>query len=218
MANNCSKSLKVCALGVTQLTQDGSPDIGGDRFIVDDLITLTVSSEYGDDDDIERKSASGAVCLAYFSFGPFKRLNFTMDLCAANPELHAILVNGARLQSSAAVGFAWPEVGQVAACGTSGYFGVGLEAWTLNVGLDGTTDPTFPYLHWLFPRTFWRVGDKNFENAEMVHSFEGIGLQNDQWLDGPSADWPVPSDRAGQWLPTATLPTAQCGPYTIAAS
>lgn len=205
-------------MAVTELTADGSPDVGGDRFVFDDLITLTVSSEYGDDDDIERKSASGAVCLTYFAFGPLKRLTMSMDLCSANPELQALLVGGARLESSGAVGFGWPEVGVTQACGTAAYYGVGLEAWTLNVGADGTTDPTFPYLHWLFPRTLWRVGDKNFENDAMTHSFDGLGLQNSQWLDGPDADWPVPSDRVGQWLPTASIPTAQCGPYTIAAS
>lgn len=218
MANNCSKSLKVCAIAVTELTSDGSPKISGDRYVVDDLITLTVGSEYGDDDDIERKSASGAVCLTYFQFGPLKRLNMSMDLCSANPELHAKLVGGARLSSSGAIGFAWPQVGQTAACGQSGYNGVGLEAWTLNVGQDGTTDPTFPYLHWLFPRTYWRVGDKNFDDDAMTHSFEGLGLQNSQWLDGPDASWPVASDRVGQWLPTATLPTVGCGPSVIAAS
>ena len=218
MANNCGKSLKVCALAVTELSSDGSPLIGGDRFVVDDLITMTVSSEYGDDDDIERRSASGDVCLAYFQFGPFKRLNFTMDLCAANPELHAVLVNGSRLASGAKVGFGWPEVGASSACAGSGYNGVGLEAWTLHVGSDGTVDATHPYLHWLFPRTYWRVGDKNFENDAMTHSFEGLGTQNAQWLDGPNGDWPVPSDRAGQWLPTTTLPTAGCTATTIAAS
>lgn len=218
MANNCTKSLKVCALAVNDLTADGSPRIAGNRYVVDDLITLTVSSEYGDDDDIERKTASGAIALAYFAFGPFKRLSFKMDLCAANPELHASLVNGARLASGAAVGFGWPQVGVTPGCGSTVYNGVGVEAWTLNVGTDGTTDPTFPYLHWLFPRTFWRVGDKNFEDADMVHSFEGVGFQNSQWLDGPLGDWPVPSDRAGQWLPTATLPTVACTPSVIAAS
>lgn len=218
MANSCGRSLKVCADRVTKIAQDGSPIVGTlNRYTANDLVTLTVTSEYSDDDDIEVRGASGDICLAYFAFGPMKRLSFEMERCAADPEMHAMLVGETTLVSGAAVGFRWPEVGVGLGCSAS-VFGVAYEAWTLHVGRDGQPDPTYPYLWWLFPRTKWKVADKNFENAAMAHKFTGVGQENDQWLDGPDNDWPVTSDRVGQWLPTATLPTAQCGPSAVTAS
>lgn len=219
MANSCGRSLKVCADRITKLELDGSPDVGSlNRYTANDLVTLTVTSEYSDDDDFEVRGASGDICVRWFSFGPFKRLSFEMERCAADPEFGAMLIGESTLTSGAAVGFRWPEIGVGGGCSGQSQLGVAYECWTLHVGADGQIHPTLPYLRWLFPRTRWKVGDKNFENAPMSHRFTGSGEENDQWLDGPDNDWPVLSDRSGQWLPVATLPTAQCGPQSVAAS
>lgn len=219
MANSCTRSLKVCALKITKIALDGSPVVGASNaYITNDLVTLTVGSEYEADDDFVVRGASGDICLNYFAFGPLKRLTFDMDLCSADPELHSLLTGQSTLVSSAAVGFHWPDVGVGQGCSGGTYYGVGLEAWTLNVASDGSVDGTFPYLRWLFPKTFWRIGEKNMENAPMSHKFAGFGLENSQWLDGPSNDWPVASDRVGQWLPVATAPTPGCGYVAVAFS
>ena len=219
MSNSCGRSLKVCAMKVTKLAADGSPVVGAENaYVTNDLVTLTIGSEYSDDDDFEVRGASGDVCLAYFAFGPLKNLTFALNLCSADPELHALMTGQTPLESGEAVGFQWPEIGVGQGCSGGTYYGVGLEAWTLHVGSDGSLDPTFPYLRWLFPKTFWRVADKNMENAPMAHNFTGFGKQNDQWLDGPVNDWPVASDRAGQWLPVATAPTPSCGYVAVASS
>lgn len=215
MANTCTRSLKVCADRITKIAQDGSPVVGAlNLYTASDLVTLTVGTEYSDDDDFEVRGASGANCLSYFAFGPLKRLTFEMDRCAADPEFGALLVGESTITSGGAVGFKYPAIGTGNACGAGSYFGVGYEAWTLNVGSDGSAD-TFPYLRWLFPKTLWRVGDKNFENGPMSHKFTGVGFQNSQWLDGPGNDWPVSSDRAGQWLPVSSVPTPACGPGAV---
>lgn len=216
MANSCTRSLKVCADRITKIAADGSPVVGSlNTYTAGDLVTLTVETEYEDDDDFVVRGASGANCLTYFAFGALKRLNLEMDRCAADPEFGALLIGESTITSGAAVGFRWPAVGTGAACGASSYYGVGYEAWTLNVGSDGTADASFPYLRWLFPKTLWKVGGKNFENAPMSHKFTGAGFQNSQWLDGPANDWPVTSDRVGQWLPVATVPTPACGPAAV---
>lgn len=215
MTNRCTRSLKVCADRITKIAQDGSPVVGSlNTYTASDLVTLTVTTEYSDDDDFEVRGASGANCLSYFAFGALKRLGFEMDRCAADPEFGALLIGESTITSGDAVGFRWPAVGSGNACGGSSYYGVGYEAWTLNVGADGTAD-ALPYLRWLFPRTLWRVGEKNFENAPMSHKFSGVGFQNSQWLDGPANDWPVGSDRVGQWLPVSTVPTAACGASAV---
>lgn len=219
MSNSCGRSLKACAMKVTKLGADGSPVVGSENaYVTNDLVTLTIGSEYADDDDFEVRGASGDVCLRYFAFGPLKNITFGLNLCSADPELHALLTGQQTLESGEAVGFPWPEIGVGQGCSGGTYYGVGLEVWTLHVGSDGSLDGSFPYLRWLFPKTFWRIADKNIENAPMAHNFDGFGIQNDQWLDGPANDWPVLSDRAGQWLPVATAPTPQCGYAAVSSS
>lgn len=219
MANSCTRSLKACAVKFTKLASDGSPVVGAhNSYITDDLITLSIKTEYEGDDDFVVRGASGDVCLRYFAFGPLKNISFDLDGCAADPELHSLMVGETPLTAGAAVGFQWPEIGVGQGCSGGSYFGVGLEVWTRNVGADGSIDGSFPYLRWVFPKTFWRVSDKNVENAPMTHKFNGFGLQNAQWLDGPDNDWPVTSDRVGQWLPVATAPTPACGYHAVAST
>lgn len=219
MANSCGRSLKACVTEVTKLTQDGSPAIGPKNgYRTGDMVTLTMGSEFSDDDDFEMRGASGDICLRYFALGPFKRLSLNLELCSADPELHALLIGETPLTAGNAVGMRWPKIGQAAGCGNTGYFGVSIQVWTLHVRANGELDPNFPYIRWVIPRTFWRPDERVFENAPMAHKFTGNGEENGEWLDGPNNDWPVGSDRAAQWLPVATAPVAQCGYIPVASS
>lgn len=219
MANRCTRSLKVCASKITKIAADGSPVVGASSsYVFGDLVTLNVTSEYSDDDDLEVRGASGDICARYFAFGPLKNLTFELEGCSVDAERDSLLIGETPLTSGAATGFRWPEIGSGLGCAGGSYHGVGLEVWTLNVASDGSPDPTFPYWRWLFPRTYWKIGDKNFANEFMAPKFSGYGNQNPQWLDGPSNDWPVASDRVGQALEVATAPTPGCGYVAVAST
>lgn len=218
MSNDCKPQVQACAMRVTRLTADGSPDQGANNlYVTDTLVTLTATPVYADADEIEVKNACGVVCVSSIGDDTFKRLDISLSLCVPDPELSELLTGGVVLTSGAAVGYGYPAVGT--APGSS----VSIELWAKRIDTaTGDIDSTYPYNRWLFPKVKnLRVGERVFENGAFASPFTGRGFGNTEWLDGPEGDWPYPavgSDRVAQYIPVATIPDTACGYASATAS
>lgn len=214
----CTGSVQVCRLRIARLETDGSPDPGpGNLYVTDQMITLTVGVEITEGDDFEQKSGCGSICITFKDCDRIKRLTLTLSLCTPEPELSQLLVDGSELLLDAqgnTRGLKYPAVADPD-CPT----GVSVEAWSKNI-VGGTLHPDFPYIRWVFPKTFWQFGEKTLENAPMIHNFTGFGEENANWFDGPANDWDYDSDRIAQYAfdEDSNFPAATCGSTTLVAS
>lgn len=214
MASNCYHLLSLCRIRVARLESNGVPDPGaGNLYVSDAAINLVVGLEISEGTDHEQKNGCGDICFAFTERDKIKGLNLEIQLCDADPEMAELLTGGELLTSGGeTVGYALPPVGEV-----GNEFGVSIEAWTKNI--DGSTlDANYPYVRWVFPKTFWTFADKTLEDAPIVQAFTGKGEENVNWFDGPANDWDYTSDRLFQYAGDVALPAATCGATALAVS
>lgn len=200
-----------------RLASTGAPDPG---VVADNNLLVTKSfsrfqatAVYTDGDEIEDKNACGEVESNFKSADSFKRIDFEITLLQPDPYITAGLTDGNVLTSGEAIGMAYPAIGAVDE----------LNLWSIELwakrAKNGALDPDFPYAWWAAPQAQnIRIGDKTFENGTQLTVISGQLVENANWGDGPTNDWPVASDRVLQWIPTTTLPTVVCGPIELVAS
>lgn len=212
MAEDNLPQVQACAIRVARLDSNGVPTPGaGNMYTSDALTELTATPVYEDADELTQKSACGTTCLDYTGDDSFKRLDVSLTICTSDPFLMAMLGAGDVLVDGDVNGWAMPEIGPLTGNGVS------IEVWAKRID-DGDLDIDFPYAWWVLPKIKnLRYGEKKFENGASLPVFTGRGYQNPNWFDGPLNDWPVASDRALQWMPTAALPVIS-GLQPIAAS
>lgn len=209
----CLPQVQACALRVARLDGSGVPAPGASNLYVSSAMSkLTVTPVYSDADEIEEKNACGAVVISYKGNASFKRADFELELLTPDPQLVELLTNGSLLTTSSSYGSAAPAIGEV----TGTYFS--LEVWSRQIR-DGVVDATYPYAWWAFPAVKnTRFSPITFENAAKKITITGEMYENANWYNGPDNTWPSTSDRVWQWIPWASIPTAQCGYQTISAS
>lgn len=201
----CIPQVQCCAVRVTALNLDGSTVVGASSsYVTDSMVKVTMKPVYVTGDEIKESNACGASYVDFVSPPTKTRDDIEFDFLTEDPNLLSIMIpQGAVLTSGGATGFAGPPIGQ-----QSGQCAV--ELWTKRIN-GGVVDPTFPYAHWLFPYVNnLQEGDHEFSSTVGHLILSGQALENQNFFDGPANDWPVASNRTHQWLPTATLPTADC--------
>jgi len=90
----------------------------------------------------------------------------------------------ATLRDDKSVGWAAPAIGDDPAGN-----GVAIEVWSFAVA-DGKRTATNPFFHWIFPYCRLRQsGDRVIENGMLANTFEGYGIGNTAFSDGPDGRW-----------------------------
>lgn len=216
MAAACTAILQAVAARITALDASGVPTPGASSMtIIDGFTELAVTVEVEAGAEFIVKNAGGGLCVNFKDCDRLKRLALVFDICEFNPYAFSLLTEDAPLDSGDGRPFGWavPAIG-----GETCPEGVSIELWTKRIDSAGALDPDYPYMWWVLPRTQWQVGNRTFNNGPLSHPFTGFGIENPNWFDGPSNDWPADSDRALQAVPTTTVPTVACGFTTLAAS
>lgn len=213
MANDCLPQVQACRIRVTRLDANGVPTPGASNMYTSDALTsIAFAWEVAAGTEITAENGCGIQVLNFAAQDTLRRGNITIQLVTPDPQLSEMLSGGDVLTSGAAVGLSAPPLGELVDNPIS------IEVWAKRVR-DGKIDPTFPYAWWVYP---WvqnvRPDDHTQENAPFQPGFIGRAFENDNWFNGPLNNWPVASDRVYQWLPTATIPAANCGYQTVAAS
>lgn len=212
--NDCRPQIQACATRVARLESNGVPSPGDDNLYVSDaLVSLSFTVETAEGEEMEIINACGEPCLSFKDDDKIRRLSIEFELCTPDPELTELLVGGSVLTDGDAVGYGFPQLNTV-----PNPNGVSLELWAKRVTSGGTLDPEHPYARWVFPLTKLFIDSATFENGPFQPTFQGFAVENENWFDGPTNDWPVDSDKVAQWLPVTTLPETSCGYQVLAAS
>lgn len=214
-------SIQGVAIRVTRLDATGRPLNGpGDSYTTQAFMRVSFTPEYEEGDEITEKSAAGTVCVSYKSPDTLKRITMELAICEPDPELTALVAGGLLLRknlgtladpNNKSVGWASPAVGDSPAGN-----GVAIETWSLAIK-EGRKASVLPYFHWVFPYVLLRQsGDRVIENGLLANTFEGYGLGNDQFDDGPDGRWeyPVAAARPYSYARTSWAPHGLSGFYT----
>lgn len=211
--DDCIAQVFVCRLRVAQLDLDGTPTVGdGSMYVSSALAKLTISPQYEDGTEVKEPDGCGNTAIDVQAPPTYKWANISLDLLTPDPYLHAILVPGSeQLSDGLAIGWAAPPIGTVTGQ-------VSIEAWAQRID-SGNQSAFFPWAHWALPYVKnLEVGDRELSATAQHSLITGQAVENANWNDGPANDWPAASDRSYQWLPTDTVPDAQCGPLAVASS
>lgn len=212
--DDCLPQIQACAIRVANLDPSSGVPIPGDNnlYVSDALTQMTLTPVYEDAEEISERNACGGIVVSYQGEPSLLRADVELTIASQDPYLVAMLGGGTVLTDGGINGFAMPAIGQINTNPIS------IELWAKRVD-DGELHDEYPYAWWAFPKvTRLKHGQRTFSNGAQLPTFSGQAYENENWFDGPLNDWPVESDRFGQWFPTATLPTASCGPQTLAAS
>lgn len=208
MAQDNATSVNGTHIRITRLGADGKPLVGTkNSYVTKAFVSLSLSPEFEDGDEFTRKAASGEVCVSVRTADTLKRVNISISLCNVDPEFTQMISGGVLLESTGgtpeSIGWLAPEVGTDPMPN-----GVAIEVWS-KATLNGKPAPTNPYYHWLVPYAVMRLsGEQVIQNDLLETSFEGWGVGNAAFGDGPAAPlWPWQSDRAYGYTRSSTLPT-----------
>lgn len=214
MSNSCPSLVQACAIRVSRLDASGVPAPGANNMIVTDALTqLAITPVIEAGDEFKVKNACGALCINVKDCDRLARLDLSLGLCKQDPQLQELLTDGVVLTSGGAVGYGFPRIGE-AHCPN----GVSVEVWAKRYDIGGSLDPAFPYEWFVLPKTFWQWDTRTFANGPIEVQLKGFAVENDNWYDGPTNNWPVASDRVLQSIPTNSLPTVKCGYTALVAS
>jgi hypothetical protein len=214
MAQDYASSIQAVAIRVTSLQSDGSLATGpsASYVLTSDLISVSFTAEYEEGDEFVQKGGDGTVCTSYKAPDTLKRVTLEVAICNPDPEFSKILAGGELLtEGSETVGYAMPPVGV-----DGNPYGAAIEVWSKAIQ-GGKPASSKPYWHWVFPYVIARPGgDRVLENGILANSFEGWGVGNSEFDDGPDGSWPFISDRAFQYARTNTAPVGLKGFQTVA--
>lgn len=200
-------SVQTLRMRIARLDSTGATPAGASNmYVTDTVVKIDTKPVYVAGDEVEEKNGSGALCLTYSPQPSFKRVDLTLQVCTMDEELNEILGGGSVLTNAGAtVGYAAPTVGTVPMPN-----GISLEFWTLAV-INGAPAATNPYRWWALPRVYLRKTDQSFDSKGHMPTFEGYGIENPNWGNGPDNLWLLGSGRAIQRQRAATLPSSVIG-------
>lgn len=203
MAYNGAGSLFALGMRFTKLAANGAPLVGANNaYQTDALVQMQFGLEYEEGDEIIQRNGSGRICLTFKAPDSLKRATISgLQFCTPDPNVLEFLIGGEVLEDGSGnqIGYRAPEVGSEPTPN-----GVSIELWTRQI-IDGAYAG---YNHWVFPRAFVRPsGDWTASGSDpLIPEFEGFGIQNPNWGDGPTNDWEFESDRVWQYVQTDTNP------------
>lgn len=204
MAHDYAASISGSVIRVTRLQADGTLVAGASAsYVTKAVISLSMTPEYEDGDEFVQKNAGGEVCVTFKAPDTLKRVSLEIAICNPDPEFTEMVSGGTLLTAAGqSVGWLAPAVGAAANPN-----GVAVEMWSRAI-VNGKPAATNPYWHWVFPYAILRQGgDRTIENDILATAFEGWGVGNAGFGDGPAAPlWPFASDRAYGYARTATIP------------
>lgn len=206
MAQDYAASIAGVSIRVARLNQDGSLVTGPSAsYVMSSFISVSFTPEYEEGDEFTQKDANGVVCTTFKAPDTLKRVTLEVAICNPDPEFTEMVAGGTILATGGnTVGYAAPEAGI-----DPNPNGAALDVWSKAIQ-NGKIAPVNPYYRWVFPYVVLRPsGDRVIENGIMAQTFEGWGLGNAAYAEGPTGDWAFPevTDRPYAYARVATAPS-----------
>lgn len=187
MAAPCGVALGLCALRLTKLESTGCMSASPDNsFVSTDIISLTVTPVVEAGADTTLTGGCDCTVASYRGTDKLKRFEFELSFPKFAPAAYNLLTGGDIFSTGGVpVGFVWPTE---LSCGDA-QAAVAFEFWTKNWNGDAQ-DVTYPWIHGVFPQTYWQLGQQQFQNDFAQPTWNGFSRKNDCWGDGPYGDGP----------------------------
>lgn len=207
MAANCGVSYGLCRARLTLVDDAGNVSGSTDNsYVTDNALSISVTPNIETGNTFSARNGCGCSIARFKANDTFNWFEFSFKLAALEPELLRMLIGAETIVDGPdTVGMAFPSS---LACDENEP-AVALEFWTKHVVGSGQ-DGTYPWIHWVFPKTVWQFGDNTFEDGIAEPSVNGFSRTNQQWGDGPYGDGPPDSQdiREGGWWKTDVDPPA----------
>jgi hypothetical protein len=204
MAHDNASSVAGMAIRLTRLTASGALVTGPSAsYVTKKFVSLGFTPEYETGDEFTTKAADGSVCVTWKAPDTLKRVTLSIALCDPDPEFTEMISGGTLLSSGGqSVGYKAPLVGVDATPN-----GVAIEVWSI-ANVNGRQAATNPYWHWVFPYTqMHQAGERAIQNDLLATSFEGWGVGNVGFGDGPNTpQWPFAADAPVAYARTTSIP------------
>lgn len=234
----CSTSIHICRARFTKLNCDGEadPTIDGstvdvaanqNAYVTDSIVSVSISPEISDGEDLEVKTGCDCLCVSYTGPQNLKRFNIDLENCKLEPCLLSLLLGTSEVVQCPIDAAAYTDAtGQATYCGTPGdtigvnyptyldcgdecQSGVAAEFWSDSWVDDYQCGSPYRYIHWVFPRVIWTLGDWTLENDFLTVNMSGFTRGNPNWFYGP---WPGYNTCGDE----VCGPSAQSNPITAA--
>jgi hypothetical protein len=221
MSNPCGVSFGICTVRLTRLDADGNVIAGLNSYVSDKAISVGVNPNLETGNTFSARNGCGCSLARFKVRDTFNWFEFVFTQAALESEMLAFLLGQDTITDPGASGT--PTVGlnfsSVVACDDDEP-AVGFEFWTQHI-VGSAQDSTFPWFHWVFPRTIWQLGDNTFEEALAQPVVNGFSRTNDLWGHGPYGDGPPDNQQVTEWAVWATdvdPPTAECEAQSVTAT
>jgi hypothetical protein len=214
----CPTSILACGMRVTLLDSLGRVAPGPNNFwVTDGLIQLQFTPDVFVPNEITQ--VSGCNCLiANAKFASLlKRFDLTLDKGQLEPGLEALMTGAdVVLDAGSPIGAWWPDNSE---CDKTPPPFVALEVWS-QAYLGNAPSPDFPFVHWIWPKTQWILGQSTLAADAKQDQLTGFSIPSSLWGDGPYSDGPGEDIgvMGGYWFTDVEPPVASCGYGTVVPS
>jgi hypothetical protein len=184
---------------------DDPPNNG---YVSDKPVSVQVSPNTEAGTDVTQKGGCDCIIATYQGADLLKGYNLEFAKGALEPALEEMMLGGTAIVDGADIIGVWSpgplDCGEKAPS-------VAFEFWG-DAFVGSTNDGTWPYFHFVFPKTTWQTGQQTYENNFSQPPFTGKAVANPLWGSGPYGDQPqdTPAESPGGYFFTTTLPTAAC--------
>lgn len=213
MATECLAAIHLCRVRATRLNDDGTPKaVANNVYVSDKPIQLNVTPTYEAGKDSTLVGGCDCIVATYRGFDKLKRFEFELDLAAMEWGLFELLTGGAAITNAGDVIGMWFN-DNAFDCSVAAQPNVCFEGWQTGWN-DDRQDTTFPYVHWIFPSSFWSVSALSLQNDFNQPKLTGFSRGNSAWGTGIFGDLPQASGSLGGGFLSTTIPAAACGYQT----
>lgn len=218
----CGVPIHVCRTRITRLDSLGNVEAGPDNSYVSDKpisVVVTPVVEPG----TESTLVGGCDCIlaSYKGTNKLKRFDLEIAIGAFEPAMLEMVLGATLIEDSSdepvPIGVWWPNQ---LTCDQGQQPNVAIEFWS-DIWTGDHQDADWPYMHHVYPSSYWQISAQRYENALTPTSIVGFTRTNPVWGDGPYGDQQAitagpqettPSDTpGGAFYTEVDPPTADCG-------
>ncbi len=216
----CGSLIHICALRVTRLDSQGNVlDESNNSYVTNNVVSVQVNPVIEAGLDSTLVGGCDCIVASYKGTDKLKRFEFTLELPTFEPGLIEMLTGATLIEDTSdipvPIGVSWPTQ---LSCSDTQAPNVAVEWWA-DLWTDDQQDPDWPYVHSIYPSSYWQIGQQTGQNDFANPQFTGFTRTNSLFGD-PYDDLPAPVssgylDQGGQFLTTTAPPTAECSYQTV---
>lgn len=217
MTDICPAAIHLCAVRVTRLDQLGNPEAGPHNvYVTDNAMMLTVQPQILSGDDKQLVGGCDCVIASYRGYDKLKRFNLSLTLGLQEPGLIEMMTGGAAILDGTGPDVIGAWFPNQLDCEQPAQPNVCIEGWQDLWQEDHPLATPFRYQHWIFPSSFWQLGNQTLQNDFNTPVLDGYTRGNPLWGLGIFGDLPEAAQPLGGWFFDDTTPSATCGYQTHA--